>query len=63
MNLLIKSALITDPNSLFNKKTTDILIKDGIISTLPARAFYSPASATQQYDQLTIATYDPATGR
>ncbi|MEO6149693.1 MAG: dihydroorotase [Mucilaginibacter sp.] len=34
MNLLIKSALITDPNSPFNKKTVDVLIKNGIITQI-----------------------------
>ncbi|WP_205780473.1 dihydroorotase [Mucilaginibacter limnophilus] len=32
MNLIIKSALITDPNSPFNNQTADILITDGTIS-------------------------------
>lgn len=31
MNLLIKSATITDPNSPFNQQKTDILIADGMI--------------------------------
>jgi dihydroorotase len=32
MNLLIKSAAIVDPNSLFHQQTADILIKNGIIT-------------------------------
>jgi dihydroorotase len=31
MNLLIKSATITDPNSPFNKKVADVLIEKGVI--------------------------------
>lgn len=34
MNLLIKSALVIDPNSVFNNKTTDILIQDGLITQI-----------------------------
>lgn len=34
MNLLIKSATITDPNSPFNHQTTDILIEKGIITKI-----------------------------
>jgi dihydroorotase len=34
MNLLIKSALIVDPNSSFNQKTADILIKNGVITKI-----------------------------
>jgi dihydroorotase len=34
MNLLIKSAIIIDPNSPFHKKTADILIEDGYISLI-----------------------------
>jgi dihydroorotase len=36
MNLLIKSATITDPNSTFNQQTTDILIEDGVIVKIAA---------------------------
>jgi dihydroorotase len=31
MNLLIRSATITDPNSAFNQQIADILIEDGVI--------------------------------
>jgi dihydroorotase len=34
MNLLIKSAIITDPNSIHHRQVSDILIKDGIIVTI-----------------------------
>jgi len=34
MNLLIKSAIIVDPNSPFNKKVADILIKNGTITDI-----------------------------
>ncbi len=34
MNLLIKSATIVDPNSSFNKKVADILIKNGTITEI-----------------------------
>ncbi len=34
MNLLIKSATIVDPNSPFNKKVADILIKNGTIADI-----------------------------
>ena len=34
MNLLIKSALIVDPNSSFNQKTADILIENGVITQI-----------------------------
>ncbi|RYY33822.1 MAG: dihydroorotase, partial [Sphingobacteriaceae bacterium] len=34
MNLIIKSALITDPNSTFNNQTADILITDGVINKI-----------------------------
>jgi dihydroorotase len=34
MNLLIKSATITDPNSPFNKQAADILIQDGVITKI-----------------------------
>jgi len=34
MNLLIKSATITDPNSTYNKQVADILIEDGIITKI-----------------------------
>ncbi|PAW94042.1 dihydroorotase [Mucilaginibacter sp. MD40] len=36
MNLLIKSATVTDPASSFNNKVADILIKDGIIQEIAA---------------------------
>ena len=34
MNLLIKSATITDPNSVHNQQTADILIENGIITAI-----------------------------
>ncbi|WP_199560868.1 dihydroorotase [Mucilaginibacter hurinus] len=34
MNLLIKASLITDPNSPFNNKTADVLIKNGVIASI-----------------------------
>lgn len=34
MNLLIKSATITDPNSVHNQQIADILIVDGVITTI-----------------------------
>lgn len=34
MNLLIKSATITDPNSVHNQQIADILIKDGVITAV-----------------------------
>src|SRR6201985_1745020 len=34
MNLLIKSATITDPNSTHHQQVTDILIEDGIITKI-----------------------------
>ncbi len=37
MNLLIKSATITDPNSPFNNQTVDILIEQGIIVKIAAQ--------------------------
>ncbi|PLW89751.1 MAG: dihydroorotase, partial [Mucilaginibacter sp.] len=36
MNLLIKSATVTDSASSFNNKVADILIKDGIIQQIAA---------------------------